>query len=214
MQAEVVAVGTELTSGHTVNTNAAYLARRLQHVGIPVLRHTAVPDERTVVIQALREALTRADLILVTGGLGPTFDDLTMEAIAAAAGRRLVFIESAARRVRRFYRAFHRRLNMLALRQAFLPQGGLALPNPVGTAPGMWLELDGTTLVALPGVPRELRAILDASVLPRLKRQVAGRTPIVSRTIRTISSPPNTASSTGSTTPARRCARRSPAGPR
>lgn len=184
MQAEVVAVGTELTSGHTVNTNAAYLARRLQYVGIPVLRHTAVPDERTAVIQTLREALTRADLVLVTGGLGPTFDDLTMEAIAAATGRRLVFVESAARRVRLFYRTFHRRLNMLALRQAFLPEGGLALPNPVGTAPGLWLALDGPIVVALPGVPQEMRAIVEQSVLPRLARRTPRRA-LLSRTLRT-----------------------------
>ena len=186
MQAEVMAVGTELTSGHTVNTNAAYLARRLQQIGIPVLRHTAVPDERTAVIQALREALTRADLVLVTGGLGPTFDDLTMEAIAAATGRRLVFIASAARRVRLFYRAFHRRLNRLALRQAYLPEGGLALANPIGSAPGLWLALDdrGPIVVALPGVPQEMRAIVEQSVLPRLARRTP-RTALLSRTLRT-----------------------------
>ena len=186
MQAEVVAIGAELTSGYTVNTNAAYLARRLQDVGIPCLRHTAVPDERAMIIQTLRETLSRADLLLVTGGLGPTFDDVTMEAIAAATGRRLVFVESAARRIRAFYRAFHRRLNRQALRQAYLPEGGAALPNPVGTAPGLWLALGpgGQVLVALPGVPQEMRAIVEQSVLPRLRR-LRGRTVLLSRTLRT-----------------------------
>ena len=186
MHAELIAVGAELTSGHTINTNATYLARRLQKLGIICRRHVAVGDDPAEIVDALNEAMRRASLVIVTGGLGPTFDDLTMEAIAQATGRRLVQVPAVAARIRQFYRRHHRRLNRLALRQALLPEGGHALPNPDGTAPGLWLSLDETVLVALPGVPREMRAIMEQSVLPRLRRRAGAAQAILSRTIRTV----------------------------
>ncbi|MBI3323853.1 MAG: competence/damage-inducible protein A [Candidatus Omnitrophica bacterium] len=183
--AEILAVGTELTSGKVVNANAVYLARRLEECGIACRRHVAVLDDGCAIVEAIQESLGRARLLVVTGGLGPTVDDITMAAIARAVGRRLVRIGRVARAIGAFYRAHHRRLNPLALRQAHLPDGGVALPNPAGTAPGLWLELDGRVLVALPGVPHEMRAIMERSVLPKL-RTLAGRPGIVSRTLRVI----------------------------
>jgi nicotinamide-nucleotide amidase len=112
-------------------------------------------------------------------------DDVTVEAIAQATARQLVYVPRVAKQIRAFYRVHRRRLNHLALRQASVPFGAIALPNPVGTAPGLWLPLDGSLLVALPGVPQEMRAIMERSVLSRL-RQRAGRFAIISRTIRTV----------------------------
>jgi nicotinamide-nucleotide amidase len=186
MRAEVVAIGSELTSGHTVNTNAAYLARRLQGLGFPCAKHTAAADEKTGIVESLKAALSRSDLVIATGGLGPTDDDITMEAVAEAVGRRLVREPGAARTIRVFYRRHRRRISQLALRQADVPVGATALPNPIGTAPGLWLPLtEGKLLVALPGVPREMRAIMERSVEPRLRRRQKGRV-LVSRTIRTV----------------------------
>ncbi len=185
MHAELLAIGSELLSGHTVNTNVAYLARRLQDVGITCARQTAVPDEPREIVESLKEALVRSPVVITTGGLGPTEDDLTMEAISRATGRPLIYQPSVARRIRTFYRQHHRQLNPLALRQASLPRGASAFPNPAGTAPGMWLALKGRLLIALPGVPQEMRAIMERSVIPRLRKHL-GRSPIVSRTIRTI----------------------------
>ncbi|MBI4322659.1 MAG: competence/damage-inducible protein A [Candidatus Omnitrophica bacterium] len=185
MEAEILSIGSELTSGQTVNTNAAYLARRLREAGFDCPRQAVVADERTLIVQSVREALRRSRLLLITGGLGPTFDDLTMAAIAQATGRRLVLVPAVARRIRAFCRRHQRSLTTPALRQAYLPQGAAALPNPIGSAPGVWLALGGTILVALPGVPQEMRAITEASVLPRLRRRTR-RAPIRSRTLRTV----------------------------
>jgi len=185
MDAELLAIGSELTSGHTVNTNAQFLARQLQELGIACVRQATVADDHFLIMQAVREALRRSRLLLMTGGLGPTFDDVTLAAVSQATGRRLVFVPSVARQIRAFCRKRRRRLNRLALRQAYLPAGATALPNPVGTAPGVWLPLKGTLLVALPGVPQEMRSIMERTVVPRLRRWT-GRVPILSRTLRTI----------------------------
>ncbi|MBI3330523.1 MAG: CinA family nicotinamide mononucleotide deamidase-related protein [Candidatus Omnitrophica bacterium] len=185
MRTELVTIGSELTSGATVNTNAAYLARRLAEAGFPCARQVAVPDERDALVDALRQALGRCELLVTTGGLGPTFDDITMAAVAEAVQRPLVSVPSASAAIRRFYTRRHRRLQRAALRQAYVPRGAVPLPNPLGTAPGVWLPLDGQVLVALPGVPRELRAILERHVLPRLRRLSAGRI-LEGRTLRTV----------------------------
>jgi nicotinamide-nucleotide amidase len=185
MQAEVIGIGSELTSGHTINTNAAWLARRLEPLGIRCVRHTALSDDPSGIVAGVREALGRSDVVITTGGLGPTIDDITIEAISRATDRPLVLHRAVARRVEGFYRRHHRRLSPLALRQARLPQCAEALPNPAGTAPGVWLSLGDRILIALPGVPREMRAIAEASVLPRLAARSTG-SPIASRTLRTV----------------------------
>lgn len=183
MRAELLTIGSELMSGATINTNAAYLARRLADAGISCERQVAVDDEPSRILTALREAMGRCELLITSGGLGPTFDDLTIGVIAEATGRRVVYHAEVAAMIRRFYTRRHRRLQRAALRQAYLPAGGLALPNPLGTAPGLWLPAGRTLVVALPGVPTELRAILERHVLPRLKRFPHTR-PIATRTLR------------------------------
>jgi len=185
MQAEVLTIGSELTSGATVNSNAAYLARRLAACGIVCQRQVAVSDERLSLRTALTEALSRCELLVTTGGLGPTFDDLTVEVIAEATHRPLRYCAEAATTIRRFYTRRHRTLQRAALRQALIPSGGLALANPLGTAPGLWLKLPTCLLIALPGVPREMQAIMEGAVLRRLRR-LPGRGVVETRMVRTI----------------------------
>ena len=184
MRAEIVTIGAELTSGAIVNTNAAELARRLAELGMTCRRQITVGDERTDLAAVLAEALRRCDLLIMTGGLGPTFDDVTMAVLAQATGRALTLRPQVAAQIRRFYTRRHRRLQRAALRQALLPEGGEPLPNPLGTAPGLWLELPHPIVIALPGVPREMRAIFEHSVLPRLRRLGEGLA-VESRTLRT-----------------------------
>ena len=185
MKVEILTIGAELTSGATVNTNAAYLARRLAEAGLVCQRQVTVGDEREPLLEALRQALRRCEVLVTTGGLGPTFDDLTVETISEATQRPLVYFPIVAATIRRFYSRGHRRLQRAALRQARLPRGTTPLPNPIGTAPGLWLPLPDGIIVALPGVPGEMRAIMERSVLPRLKR-LGGSRVIESRTIRTV----------------------------
>jgi nicotinamide-nucleotide amidase len=185
MRAEILTVGTELTSGAVINSNAAEIARQLASLGIDCARQTSVSDERLAVTAAIREAIGRAELVLMTGGLGPTFDDITMEAIGAATGRPLREVPAVAAAIRRFYARHHRAVQRAALRQARIPEGGRALPNRIGTAPGLWLPLPGgRALAALPGVPGEMRAMLAGSVVPALRRS-GGRGAIESLTLRT-----------------------------
>jgi len=186
MRAELLTVGSELLSGATINTNAAYLSRRLAEVGIACRRHTTVGDERASLLEALQEALGRVDVLLITGGLGPTFDDITMGAIAEATRRPLIDHPAVAAAVRRFYARHHRALQRAALRQAALPRGGVPLPNPIGTAPGLWLPLDPPLVIALPGVPAEMRAIMERSVLPRLRRWRPALGGLAGCTLRTV----------------------------
>lgn len=195
MRVELLTIGSELLSGATVNTNAAFLARRLAELGLPCGRQTAVRDRQPEVVAALREAVGRADLLILTGGLGPTFDDVTVSAIAQALGRPLVSRSDVVAQIRRFYARRHRRLRRVALRQACLPEGAQPLWNALGTAPGVWLRCRSDdaghpasspcTVVALPGVPREMQAMFDRNVVARLRR-LPGRTAMASVTIRTI----------------------------
>lgn len=186
MRAELLTVGSELTSGVTINTNAAYLSRRLAELGIACDRHTAVGDERASLREALTSAVRRVDLLLITGGLGPTFDDITMEVVAEATQRPLIDHATIAAAIRRFYARYHRTLQRAALRQASLPRGGVPLANPIGTAPGLWLPLAPPLVIALPGVPSEMRAIMERSVLPRLRRWLGTSCIIGGRTLRTV----------------------------
>jgi nicotinamide-nucleotide amidase len=184
MDAELLTIGSELISGATLNTNAAYLAQTLSTIGLPCRRQVSVGDERADLANALRDALCHADVLVVTGGLGPTFDDLTMEVIADVTQRPLTYRSAVAAIIRRFYTRRNRTLQRAALRQAYLPQGGEPIPNPIGTAAGLWLPLRDQLLIALPGVPREMRAMVEQFVLPRLKRLGGGV--IESRVLRTV----------------------------
>lgn len=183
-RAELLSIGSELTSGTTVNTNVAYLAQQLEALGLTCQQHTTVGDEPQALAAALQAALGRCDLLVTTGGLGPTFDDITIATLADVAARPLRRDPATERAIRRFYTRRHRQLQQAALRQALVPAGALALPNPLGTAPGLWFPLPHPIVVTLPGVPSEMRAIFEHSVRPRLRR-LPGRMAVASCTLRT-----------------------------
>lgn len=171
MQAEILSIGTELLLGQIVDTNAAFLARELASLGIDLYRKAVVGDNLERATAAIREACQRAQVVLITGGLGPTLDDVTREAIAQAVGEELVFHEDLAEELRRFFAQRGRPMNELNLRQACLPASASPLPNRVGTAPGIWLEKEGCLIVAMPGVPAEMEVMWREQVRPRLEQR-------------------------------------------
>jgi nicotinamide-nucleotide amidase len=191
---EVVTVGTELLLGHTLDTNAVDLGRALAAAGVEVTRRTTVSDRPAAVRDAVREALERAEFVLTTGGLGPTSDDLTKTAVAELLGKRLLLNEEVLRHLEQRFRRLGRPMPAANRGQAEVPEGAVVLPNPRGTAPGLWLEDgQGRVVIMLPGVPAEMRGLLMEEVLPRLvaRRAAAGEAPrvVLSRTLRTTGTP-------------------------
>ncbi|HET8760347.1 MAG TPA: competence/damage-inducible protein A [Nitrospiria bacterium] len=182
MKAELIAVGTELLWGDRVDTNTVTLADALAACGIEVAAKTVVGDDEESLARALSDAMARAPLVILTGGLGITHDDVTIGAIARVAKRRLVLRDDVLAEIRNAYRRRGREAPPASERQALLPVGAEALPNPVGIAPGLRLTEGGAHVVALPGVPAEMRAMFDASVAPWLADLGAGA-PIPRRTV-------------------------------
>ncbi|MFI5207345.1 MAG: competence/damage-inducible protein A [Gemmatimonadales bacterium] len=190
MDCEILTVGTELVLGFTVNTNAAEMGRALAEAGVHVIACSTVGDHAGGVKEMLRVALERSGTVIVSGGLGPTSDDLTRPAVAELFGRKLVRDPALVEQMRGMFRSRGaQNMPEANLVQADVPEGATVLPNPRGTAPGLWIE-DGARLVVLiPGVPKEMRGLLAEEVIPRLLRrtggQADGRTVVRSRTLRT-----------------------------
>jgi molybdenum cofactor synthesis domain-containing protein len=182
MLAMILAIGREILRGRIQDTNSWTLARRLTGLGHEVIRITSCDDELVAIVREIRRAADDgAGLLVSTGGLGPTDDDLTIQALAEATGCPLVLHAEARELVAARYTELCRRravadAEMTASREkmAWLPQGATALPNPVGAAPGVWLEIAGVIHVALPGVPAEMTAILEQAVLPLLAAHAPG----------------------------------------
>lgn len=168
MRCEIIAVGTELTRGATVNTNAAELSVRLAALGLETVCHTAVPDDPAALGRAVEAAGSRAELLITTGGLGPTYDDLTKSVLAGCFGRKLVFHEEEAAFLRRHYEASGHRLTDNVLQQAWLPEGCEVFHNEWGTAPGCAFTADGLTVIMLPGPPYECLPMFDHCAAPWL----------------------------------------------
>ena len=175
MNAEIVAVGTELLLGQIANTNAQHISQALADLGIGVYFHTTVGDNRERMVDTLRRALDRSDVVIVTGGLGPTPDDITREAVAELLGLRLIRDERLVQELRDFFTQRGREMPEDNVRQADIPEGA-NLIEPVGTAPGFWLEPDGKLFFVLPGVPWEMHDMLERSVLPELRERSGGGT--------------------------------------
>jgi len=184
MIVEVIAVGTELLLGQIVNGNGAAIGRRLAEEGFDAHYQVVVGDNEDRLVASLETALRRADAVIVTGGIGPTQDDLTREAICRATNRATVFSEAYAEKLRARWEATGRVMPESNLRQAEYPEGGEQLPNSKGTAPGIALEHDGTWIFALPGVPQEMMGLLDDEVMPRLRRVAGGPAIVKSRLLR------------------------------
>lgn len=178
---ELICVGNELLIGKTLNTNAHWLAKRITSLGLFVKRITVVGDDVDEIASAIRESIQRGSaFIITTGGLGPTFDDKTLEGVAKAIGRDLEENREALEMIKRKYEQYVAEgrikkfeMTEYRIKMARLPKGAKPLPNPVGTAPGVFIEYGGVNLVMLPGVPQEMMAIFDESVAPLL-RKVAG----------------------------------------
>ncbi|MER3418613.1 MAG: hypothetical protein C4343_05875, partial [Chloroflexota bacterium] len=184
--AALVAVGSELTTGATRDSNAAELAEALSAAGVEVVGIGLFPDELDIVVAALEAALRRADLVVTTGGLGPTPDDLTREAIAAVCGEDLVVDRRLEAALRRRWQRRSLPYPASNVKQAWLIASAHPIPNPNGTAPGWWVERpDGRLIIALPGPPRELRPMWHDWVLGRLRRRGLGTRHVV-RTLRTV----------------------------
>jgi molybdenum cofactor synthesis domain-containing protein len=184
LTAELLSIGSELTVGETRDTNSGELARSLTGLGVRVLRMTALPDDLATVTEAFRAGLDRADLLVSTGGLGPTPDDLTREAIAAACGETPTVDPDLETWLRELWARRSMPFPELNLKQAWRIPSAIALPNPNGTAPGWFVTRPGDRIVvALPGPPREMRAMWAAEVLPRLETLGVGA-PVASRTYR------------------------------
>ena len=171
MNCEIIAVGDEVLTGDILNTNAREIAAGLEEAGVHIHRQTVTGDEPAAIRQALAEAFARCDLILTIGGLGPTYDDITRESAAEQMGVSLVRDPETERRIREYFTSTGRELTDNNWRQAMIPQGGEALVNHNGTAPGIWLEQCEKILVQLPGPPRECLPIFRESVLPRLRQR-------------------------------------------
>lgn len=184
MKVQLLTIGDEILIGQIVDTNSAWMARELNGIGAQVVGKETVGDTEEDIIDALRRGLSRADVVLITGGLGPTRDDVTKKALAAFFEVGFVFSQETFTHIDRFLT----RLGRVALEahreQCFMPQNALLLRNKMGTAPGMWFDEKGKVVVSMPGVPFEMQYLMEAEVLPRL-RQRFGASPIIHRTLHT-----------------------------
>lgn len=174
LRAEIISVGTELLLGEIVDTNAVFLSEELAALGIELFHRTTVGDNAGRLKQALTEALARADLVITTGGLGPTADDLTKETVAEALGLPLVLDPSSLEMIKGFFARMRRPMTENNQKQALIPEGGEALPNQKGTAPGVSVRKEGKWVICLPGPPRELIPMFRDYVRPKLQAESRG----------------------------------------
>jgi nicotinamide-nucleotide amidase len=183
MKAEIISIGSELTSGQNLDTNSQWLSIRLAEMGIPVGWHTTVADDLTDNVEAFRIAARRARLVIATGGLGPTQDDLTREALAGVAGVELVLHPESLDWIQQIFARFKRPMAERNRVQAMIPAGAEAIHNARGTAPGIWMQVGDSTVIAMPGIPSEMHAMFQTQVQPRLKEMGFGGGVLVQRKI-------------------------------
>jgi len=173
-QSIIITIGDELLIGQTIDTNSAWIAQQLNHIGINVKRCIAVADERSAIVTALDESIPQAALVLLTGGLGPTADDITKPLLSEYFDSRLVVNETVLQHVKQIFTKRNRPFLERNLKQAEVPESCQVLFNRLGTAPGMWFEKDGCIIISLPGVPFEMQTIMTEEALPRLKERLTG----------------------------------------
>ena len=184
--AEIVTVGDEVLRGEIVDSNKALLSARLLDLDIETHYQSSVRDAPAAMRDAFARAVSRSDVVLVSGGLGPTRDDLTAAVVAESFGRELVLDEASLETIRAFFRSVGREMSENNAKQAYFPSGAEVLPNPIGTAPGFMLEAEGALIFCLPGVPRELARMLDEQVLPRIGRRSGSGSVVRARLLRTF----------------------------
>jgi len=174
MKIEILTTGDEILQGVIVDTNSAWIAERCQMLGHEVTGHTSVGDDEKAIVDAIKAAAGRADCVIVSGGLGPTVDDITVPAAAKAFGKKLYLDEAVLAEIKSFFARMGRPMASTNEKQAMIPEGGKALANRVGTAPGIQVKLGSAECFFLPGVPRELYQIFEESVFPWLKGRASG----------------------------------------
>lgn len=186
MNAEILSIGTELLLGQIIDTNAAYLAEKLAGLGINLYFKTTVGDNSERINQALGQALNRADLIITTGGLGPTTDDLTIETIAQYFGEVLVVDHPSLKKIEGFFEKRNAKMSNNK-KQALRPKNAMIIPNPLGSAPGMILEKGDKVIISLPGVPKEMYKMMEKTVIPFLLNKLGNEKSIIkSRTLKLV----------------------------
>jgi competence/damage-inducible protein CinA-like protein len=171
MHAEIIAIGSEILLGEIVDTNSAAIAKKLQSIGVPLHYTSTVGDDLNRIVSVLQHALSRSTILITTGGLGPTVDDLTREAVAQATDRPLIFDESLLAQIEERFKRWGRTMTDNNKQQAYRPQGSIPVENPVGTAPSFIVDLGDRMTISLPGVPREMEYLMDNNVLPFLRRR-------------------------------------------
>ncbi len=186
MKIHIITIGDEILIGQIVDTNSAWMASQLNQIGARVAYIHSISDEASAIQQTLNEALEQADAVLLTGGLGPTKDDLTKNALADYFGVELVFHQATSDWIMALFERIGRPMKAETLRdQCMMPANAVVLPNKMGTAPGMWFESKGKVVVSMPGVPSEMKYLMSKEVLPKLKAHFGGK-PILHRTILTV----------------------------
>ncbi|HHV95502.1 MAG TPA: competence/damage-inducible protein A [Clostridiaceae bacterium] len=182
MNAEILAVGTELLLGQIANTNAQYISQRLPEVGVNVYYHGVVGDNPNRIKNALNIALSRSDVVIMTGGLGPTKDDITKETVAEVLNKKLVLDENSLNVMKAFFAKHNRKMTENNLKQAYLPEGSIIIRNKNGTAPGCIIEHGEKIIIMLPGPPSEMRPMFDETVVPYFRNKCNSR--LVSRYVK------------------------------
>jgi nicotinamide-nucleotide amidase len=183
--AEIITIGTEILLGEIVDTNTRYLSHKLREQGIDLYRQTTVGDNVNRITQAIQHSLQTADIIITTGGLGPTVDDPTRHAVAQAVGVEIEFREELWEQVKARYQRFGRTPTENNRRQAYVPHGAISVKNQVGTAPAFIVETNGCAIISLPGVPREMEYIMENTIIPYLRQRLALDAVIKTRIIHT-----------------------------
>jgi nicotinamide-nucleotide amidase len=171
MLAEIITIGDEILIGQVIDTNSAWMAESLNGIGISVVQITSVPDRKQAIIQSIDKAGIRANLILITGGLGPTRDDITKNVLAGYFGGKLARNDEALGMIKDFLASRGVDMNELNLGQAMIPDNCLVIPNRWGTAPGMWFRKDNKDIISMPGVPYEMKGMMTGFVLPELRKK-------------------------------------------
>ena len=180
---EIITIGTELLLGEITDTNSTYIARTLRDHGIDIYRITTIGDNPARIAAAIKEALGRSDIIITTGGLGPTVDDPTRQAVADATERDLVFLDELWDQILTRFKAYGRVPTENNRRQAMIPEGALPISNPVGTAPCFIVDVNSSYVISLPGVPKEMEYILHHSIIPYLKNKFHLESQIIKATV-------------------------------
>ena len=168
MRAEILTIGDEILIGQITNTNSVWMAQQLNFIGIKVVHMASVSDDKAAIIKAFDDAASRADIVFITGGLGPTKDDITKKTFAEYFNTILEIDNGVLATVTAFFTKRNRELNELNRQQALVPKGCFVIENKNGTAPGMWMQKNKTIFISMPGVPYEMKAMMSEIVLPKI----------------------------------------------